>query len=48
MRTAKRMVCFEELQDLRRLADWTVKGDGKFKLNKLLVNEKIILVLCIY
>lgn len=47
-RTAKRMVCFEELQDLRKLSDWREKGDGKFKLNKYLVNEKIVLVLCVY
>lgn len=44
-RRAKWTVCFEELQDLRRLSGWTVKGDGKFKLKKHLVNEKIILVL---
>lgn len=47
-RTAKRMVSFEELQDLRWLSDWREKGDGKFKLNKYLVNEKIVLVLCVY
>lgn len=28
--------------------DEVEEGDGKFKLNKYLVNEKIVLVLCVY
>lgn len=47
-RIVKRRVSFEELQDLRRLSDWTVKGDGKFKLNKHEIHEKSILVFYIW
>lgn len=46
-RTVKRMVRFEELQDLRRLSDCALKGDRKFKLNKHEIYEKSVLVSCI-
>lgn len=38
-RKVKRTVIFEELQDLRRLSDCALKGDGKFKLNKQEIYE---------
>lgn len=43
-RIVRRRVSFEELQDLRRLSDWAVKGDGKSKLNKHEINEKSTLI----
>jgi len=33
-RIVKTGVSFEELQELRRLSDWAVRGDRKCKLNK--------------